>query len=93
MSIFRDMHGKRIFDSQKEYAELQRMLAEAISRGYVEQVPVMKPSQFSPLQKWYRDKESGEIYRLDPPDPESPDRGWWDRVEIEKLQEPGRSIQ
>jgi hypothetical protein len=87
------MHGKRSFDSQREYAELQRMLAEAISRGYVEQVPVMKPSRLSPLETWYRDRKTGEIYRLYPPDPDSPDRGWWDRVDIEELKEPGPYIQ
>jgi len=60
MAIFREMHEKRGFDSEREYHELRRMLSEAISMGYVEQVPVMKPSRFLPKQEWYRDKETGE---------------------------------
>ena len=42
MGIFKDMHEQRMFDSDWEYTELRRMLSEAISKGYVEQIPVMK---------------------------------------------------
>lgn len=44
------------------------MLSEALARGYVEQVPVMKPHPYAPRRTWYRDKETGQIYSLDPPD-------------------------
>ena len=91
MSIFKEMHETHSFSSFEEFNDLQRMLASAISRGFVEQVSVMKPSQFAPDMAWYREKETGEIYSLTPPDP--PARGWWDRVDIEELKEPGESIQ
>jgi hypothetical protein len=90
MGIFKEMHETRHFNSDWEYRELRRMLSQAISRGYVEQVPVMKPSRFSPKLEWYRDKETGEIYSLNPP--EEKIRGWWDRVEIQDLMEPGESV-
>ena len=56
MGIFRDMHETRQFDSDWDYRELRRMLSEAISRGYVEQIPVMN----APLT---RRTESGFVIR------------------------------
>jgi hypothetical protein len=91
MGIFKDMHEQRSFDSDWEYRELRRMLSEAISRGYVEQVPVMKPNRFSPGQEWFRDKETGEIYSLDKP--EEKDRGLWAKLDPQDLVESGELIQ
>jgi len=90
VGIFKDMHETREIGSQRDFKELQRMLSEAISCGSVEQVPVMKPSRFLPTQTWYRDKETGQIYSLVPPD----DRGgWWAEVDPEDLIEPGQKVQ
>lgn len=84
------MHETRMIDSQRDYQELLRMLSEAIARGYVEQVPVMKPHPYAPRQTWYRDKETGQIYCLDPPD----DRGgWWAEVDPSDLIAPGEKVQ
>jgi hypothetical protein len=91
MGIFREMHEERGFNSGWEYRELRRMLSEAISRGYVEQVPVMKPFQFSRKQEWYRDTATGEIFCL--LEPEENTRGWWDKVDMQDLVEPGQSLQ
>jgi len=90
LSVFKQMHEKSGFDSQWEFEQLLRMLSEAISRGYVEQVPVMKPSRFLPLQKWFRDKETGEIYSLVPPDG---DRGWWAKIDPQDIVGPDENIQ
>jgi hypothetical protein len=87
MGIFKEMHEQRIV---WDYRELRRKLSEAISGGYVEQVPVMKPNRFSPNQEWYRDKETGQIYSLDPPDERG---GWWAEVDPEDLIEPGQKVQ
>jgi hypothetical protein len=65
-----------------KYAELLRMLSEAIARGYVEQIPVTKPNRFTPNEAWYRDKETGQIYSLTPPDERG---GWWAEVDLEAL--------
>jgi len=85
------MHEQKRFASDWEYKELHRMLSEAMSRGYEEQVPVMKPNRFSPNQEWYQEKETGEIYSLDAPDEKN--RGWWDRVEMQDLVDPDQRLQ
>ena len=91
MGIFKEMFERRNFAADWEYRDLRRMLSEAISRGFVEQVPVTRPSRFLPNQQWYRDKETGEIYRLVPP--EEKNRGSWHQVDLQDLIEPGEPIQ
>ena len=91
MGIFKDMYELRLFDSDWQYRELRRMLAEAIERGYVEKIPVMKPQRWVSDEEWYRDKETGEIYSLVPP--EEKNRGQWIRVDPGDLMEPGETLQ
>ena len=92
MGIFKDMHEQRMFDSDMEYRELCRLLSVAISRGYVEQIAVMKKqTRFSLPREWYRDKETGEIYSLVAP--EGKIRGSWDKVDPQDLVEPGERVQ
>lgn len=91
MAIFKEMYEMRLFNSDWEYRELRRMLSEAISRGYVEQVPVMKPHPFVPREEWYREKETGEIYSLVPPEEKS--RGQWLQVDPGDLVKPGQTVQ
>jgi hypothetical protein len=50
----------------------------------------MKPHRYAPKRSWYREKETGVIYSLDPPD-ERP--GWWDEVDLKDLIDPGEKIQ
>ena len=78
MGIFKKIHAVRVVNPGPEHNELLRMLSEAISGGYVEQIPVMKPQPHAPHRSWYRDKKTGEIYSLDPPD-HLP--GWWTEVD------------
>lgn len=92
MGIFKEMYEQRVFTSDWEYRELRRKLSEAISGGYVEQVPVIeKPRRFSLKKEWFRDKETGEIYYLIGPDGKS--RGGWDKVDPHEIVEPGERIQ
>jgi hypothetical protein len=91
MGIFKEMYGMRLFNSDWEYRELRRMLYEAISHGYVEQIPVMKPHRYLPREEWYRDKQTGEIYSLVPPEEKS--RGQWITVDPRELCEPGEKTQ
>jgi hypothetical protein len=84
------MHEQRIIDSGWDYKEARRVLSEAISRGYVEQIPVMKPHRFAPDREWCRHKETGRIYSLDPPGERG---GWWVEVDLEDLIEPGQEVQ
>jgi len=82
MTIFKKMHELRVIGSEPEYLHLKRLLAEAISAGYVEQVPVMSTNPALPDREWYRDKETGEIYYLVPPGDRN---GRWDRVDPKDL--------
>jgi hypothetical protein len=91
MGIFNEMYEMRLFNSDWEYRELKRMLSEAMSRGHVEQVPVMKPHRFLPDEEWYRDKETGEIYSLVPP--EEKIRGHWLKIDPEDLVKRGETVQ
>ncbi len=84
MGIFKDMHELRVISSPADCRELRRMLSEAISRGHVEQIPVMKPHRYSRNESWYRDKETGQIYSLHPFD-ERP--GSWMEVDPKDLNE------
>ena len=81
-SIFKEMHEKRVFNSEYEYKELRRMLEDAVNRGFVERVPVVKPNKFVPVQEWFRERETGQIYRLVPPEGNG---GWWCEVDIADL--------
>ena len=85
------MYEMRLFNSDWEYRELKRMLSEAISRGYVEQIAVMKPHPWVPNEEWYRDRETEEIYSLIPPDEK--DRGQWVKVDPEDLIKPDEKVQ
>jgi hypothetical protein len=62
-----------------------------MSRGYVERIPVMKPHRWVPDEEWYRDKKTGEIYSLVPP--EEKNRGHCIKVDPEDLVEPGETLQ
>jgi hypothetical protein len=88
MSIFKEMHELRTI-SKAGFLRLKGMIADAISRGYVEQIPVMKPNPFLPNREWYRDKETGEIYFLDPPGERG---GCWDRVDPKDLIAPDEKV-
>ena len=82
MSIFYDMHPNRSFQSLRDFDEVNRMLREAIERGHVEVVtPLQQPTQTRYEESWYRDKETGEIYRMCPPEP--PARGAWEPVDLD----------
>jgi hypothetical protein len=91
MGVFKDMHEGRHFESIRDYIGLRRMLSESISKGYVEQVPVMRPILSSRNEEWYRDRETGEMYALVAPGEKS--WGWWIRIDSEDLARPGETIQ
>ncbi len=82
-SVFEEMYRFRQFNSWRDFEEVKRMLEEAISRGFVEEVPVMRTREVPRTENWYRDKETGDIYSVIPP--EAPSRGAWERVDVEEL--------
>ena len=89
MGIFKEICETREVSGRLAYLSVKQRVEEAISRGWVERVPVMKPSRFSPDQEWFRDKETGEIYRLVPLDERG---GWWDKVDASDLIGPGEKV-
>lgn len=84
MSIFEEMRPLGQFNSWREFTELQRMIVEAISLGFVEEVPVMRSKPVRQTENWYRDTETGIIYSLVPPEP--PACGSWEQVPAEDLE-------
>jgi hypothetical protein len=90
MSIFKEIHELRTVGSPDDCQELLSKLAVAISRGWVEQIPVMKPHPIAPNETWYRDKGTGQVYSLHPFD-ERP--GLWMEVDLNDLIEPGQTVQ
>ena len=91
MSILKEMHPQSDFGSWYAFEELQRRLAEAIRSGYVEEVPVMQKHPLTPVENWYRDRVTGEVYSLVPPD--FPAAGSWERVDISDVKQTHLSIQ
>ena len=89
MSVFEEMYPFPQFNSWREFEELKRMLAEAIERGLVEKVQVIRRRGVPRTESWFRDKEHGEIYSLIPPEP--PARGSWERVDLQTLKETSHS--
>ena len=61
MGIFKEIHELRVVDSPAASRELRRKLEIAISRGWIEQISVMKPHPMSSNETWYRDNETGQI--------------------------------
>jgi hypothetical protein len=70
------------FDSLGEFKRFCAWSSAQIDAGVTELVPVVEPSPdliFGLEERWYRCKESGEIWRLITPD--FPFRGLWEPVD------------
>jgi hypothetical protein len=87
MGIFEEMYERRAIESAWEYKQLRRKLSEAISRGYIEQIPAIKRNRYSLPQEWFRDKETGDIYSLTEP-VDNRGFGSWVRVDPQDFVEP-----
>jgi len=81
MSIFHEMHQRDCFFSWWQFTGVQRMLREAIERGFVEEIPVSIVRPLPSSETWYREKATGEIYSLSEPNP--PAQGSWVRIDID----------
>jgi hypothetical protein len=89
MSIFTEIHELRTVGSPEDCRELRRKLSIAISRGWIEQIPVIKPHPLAPNETWYREKETGQIYSLHSFD-ERPNS--WMEVDLKNLIEPNQYV-
>lgn len=76
-SGWEEIHG---FQSPGEYRRFVAYIEKQVGDGFVIEVPV--GPDYGPGKlfggRWFRDLESGEVWRLIPPDP--PFCGVWERV-------------
>ncbi len=89
MGVFKEIYELRQVSGKLAYLGVKRRIEEAISRDWVERVPVMKPNRLCPDEEWFRDKETGEIYRLVPAGERG---GWWDKVDASDLIGPDEKV-
>ena len=76
-SGWEEIHG---FESPSEYTRFVGYIEGLVARGHVLEEPV-DPDYGAGMifgGRWFRDLESGEIWRLVPPD--APFRGCWEAV-------------
>jgi hypothetical protein len=91
MNVFQEMFDRSKFESLREFTELQHMLRQATERGYVEEVSVTLKRDVPQSEHWYRDKETGDIYSLIPP--EGGARGYWGPVPLDEYRASSGEIQ
>jgi hypothetical protein len=88
MSMFTEIYDLHVFDSSYAYREFHRKLAHALEQGWVEEIPVAIKRVHPRNERWFRDKESGEVYQLEELEGKPTS---WRPVEPEELF-PSRSI-
>ena len=96
MSIFHDMHPLHAIESNWHFRELERMLSEAIDRGFVQEIPESRrptPTFYhvDHSERWFIDYESGDIYSLHGPGERS--CGYWHPIDPEELPLPPAMLQ
>jgi hypothetical protein len=79
MSRWYEIHG---FASPIEFDRFVEYLRREVAAGYAEEVATQEDYGRGEIYggSWYRDGETGEIWRLVPPDP--PFHGLWERVSL-----------
>jgi hypothetical protein len=78
-SILPKLHSGKEFSAFDEVQEFQQRLGAELEKGTVERIPVGRLFSHTTPEEWYREKDTGIVYRYIPP--EFPLRGMWARVE------------
>ena len=75
--VWEEIHG---FTSPGEYARFMKYLEGQVSSGHAEEVEAEDDYGRGEIYggRWFRDVETGAVWRLVPPDP--PFRGLWEPV-------------
>lgn len=81
----------RGFGSEWELAEFRKVLSEAVLRGEIEQIQVFGPNPYRLWEEWYKDKRTGEIYSLFPP--EERIKGHWKKMDLGDLIQSNGTVQ
>ena len=98
MSLFRDMYSMRVIHSLYDLHELERMLGQAIERGFAQEIfvsrnPISGQVVSNRLERWFADVESGDIYSLQYGDGERGYWGQWDAIQSEEFLNGSMGIQ
>ncbi len=88
MSIFTELYDLHRFASPHEYAEFLRKLSFALEKGWIEEIQVAIKRPVPRDERWFKDRESGEVYLLELLEGKP---AYWRPVEPEELF-PSRSI-
>jgi hypothetical protein len=77
MTTWEEIHG---FTSPGEYDRFVQYIHDQVASGHAEEVDVDDDYGRGEIYggRWFKDIETGEVWRLIPPDP--PFRGLWERV-------------
>jgi hypothetical protein len=78
-SILSKLHPGKEFESLEALQAFQVRLAAELEKGTVERIPVGKLLSHSMPEEWYREKDTGTVFRYIPP--EFPLKGHWAKVE------------
>ncbi|HVG63073.1 MAG TPA: hypothetical protein VNA24_31205 [Hyalangium sp.] len=78
-SILSKLHSGKEFSSLEDVQAFEQRLAAELEKGSVERIPVGKMFSHTTPEEWYREKDTGIVYRYIPP--EFPLKGMWARVE------------
>jgi hypothetical protein len=77
MSVLSEIHREGVFRDPRDYEDTVRKVADALREGTVERVVPQNLKPAYGANEFFRDKRSGEVYRLVSPDPPA---GWWGEV-------------
>ena len=84
MYIFLSRKDGETFSSIYEYEGLLRALKNAEDNDLIEEVPVSARREVPQVEHWYREKGTGAVYSLLPP--EFPAKGYWGPVPLGDFQ-------
>jgi hypothetical protein len=79
MSVFTEINELNHFGSWAQYRDVQRTLSQLMEQGFVEKIPVPTTADTPTTEHWYREIESGIVFRCIPPDTNTP--GVWESVD------------
>jgi len=65
VSIFTEMYDLHVFESSYAYKEFLRKLSRALEEGWIEEIPAAIKREVPRVERWFRDKSSGEAWVLE----------------------------
>jgi hypothetical protein len=75
MTIINSLYDKHTFANSREWSVFEQALQDVVVRGFVEEIDPLSKT-ISPHERWFRDRNSGEVYRYVEPEPGVGDGVW-----------------